>query len=438
MPVYKRTSVSITSYEYIRILTCCQRKTIIQLTNMTVLFKYLLAVEMVCICTLCLGNGLAESTPTYCIPGPPGRDGRDGRDGLPGPPGIECYHDLQQLKEEIIELRHQVDILNCCSTIQPDIALSLRPTSIPNTTLPSSTMDPSPPSTSIPSTTQPSSTMDPNPQPTSFPKPQCSGATEDEPANSCKEIYDCDPTLPSGNYWVTRSTGGAVEVFCDMQTTNCGSISGGWMRTAYIDMTIDSNSCPPGIGSITVDSTRMCTCGGACCSINFPTFGVPFTNVCGRVRGYQHVSPDGFANFFSSPISGPYVDGISITHGNPRNHIWTFGAGLSKDYEYPIENCPCSSPNPGVAPPSFVGENYFCESGHTGAVDFTQRQWYLDDPLWDSKGCTVNSTCCNRGGPWFSTALNGEVTDNIEVRVCMDQSPFDEALGVDQLEIYIH
>ena len=93
VPVYKRPSVSITSYEYIRILTCCQRKTIIQLTNMTVLFKYLLAVEMVCISTLCLGNGLAESTPTYCIPGPPGRDGRDGRDSLPGPPGIGCYQE---------------------------------------------------------------------------------------------------------------------------------------------------------------------------------------------------------------------------------------------------------------------------------------------------------------------------------------------------------
>ena len=424
-------------------ITCCQRKTSIQLTNMTVLFQYLLAVEMVCISTLCLGNGLAGSPTTYCIPGPPGRDGRDGRDGLPGPPGIGCYHDFQQLKEDIMELRNQVDTLSCCSAIPPAIIPSRPPISIPSNTTSSqssSTMDPSPPPTSIPSNTtssQSSSTMDPSPSPTSIPKPQCSGATEDEPANSCKEIYDCDPTLPSGNYWVTRSTGGAVEVFCDMQTNNCGSINGGWMRTAYIDMTIDGNSCPAGIGSVTVNSTRMCTCGGHCCSITFPTFSVPFTNVCGRVRGYQYVSTDGFANFFSSPISGPYVDGISITHGNPRNHIWTFGAGLSKDYEYPIENCPCSSPNPGVAPPSFVGENYFCESGHTGAVDFSQRQWYLDDPLWDSKGCTVNSTCCNRGGPWFSTALNGEVTDNIEVRVCMDQSPFDEALGVDQLEIYI-
>ena len=71
----------------------------IQLTNMTVLIKYryLLAIEMVCISTLCLGNGMVESTPTYCIPGPPGRDGRDRRGSLPGPPGIECYHELQQL-----------------------------------------------------------------------------------------------------------------------------------------------------------------------------------------------------------------------------------------------------------------------------------------------------------------------------------------------------
>ena len=401
---------------------------------MTVLFKFLLTVELVCISTFCVGKGVADSIPTYCIPGLPGRDGRDGRDGLPGPPGAAWPNEFQQLKAEVSELRRKLDMLSCCNTFKPTMDPSPQPTSISSTAQP--TMDPSPQPTTISSTTQP--TMDPSPQPTTIPKPQCNGTSEDEPANSCREIYDCDSTTPSGNYWVRRTTGGAVEVFCDMQTTNCGNINGGWMRAAYIDMTIDSNSCPAGISFISVNSTRMCTCGGHCCSLTFPTFSVPFSKVCGRARGYQYASTDGFANFFSNPISAPYVDGLSITHGSPRQHIWTFGAGLSKDYDYPIENCPCSSPNPGVDPPSFVGENYFCESGHIGAVDFSQRQWYLDDPLWDSQGCEVNSTCCNRGGPWFSTTLNSEVTDNIEVRLCMDQSPFDEALGVDQLEIYIY
>jgi len=28
------------------------------------------------------------------------------------------------------------------------------------------------------------------------------------------------------------------------------------------------------------------------------------------------------------------------------------------------------------------------------------------------------STCCDRGGPWFTATLIGEVRDDIEVRVC--------------------
>ena len=33
------------------------------------------------------------------------------------------------------------------------------------------------------------------------------------PATSCKEIHDCDPTAPSGYYWVNTSTG-VRQVLC--------------------------------------------------------------------------------------------------------------------------------------------------------------------------------------------------------------------------------
>ena len=118
-----------------------------------------------------------------------------------------------------------------------------------------------------------------------------------------------------------------------------------------------------------------------------------------------------------------------MTHGTPRNHIWTFAAGRSKDYNY---NCPCADPYPGRAAPPFVGENYFCESGNTGP---NELQWYLDDPLWDSQGCASGSTCCDRGGPWFTTTLSQEVSNDNEVRWCTDFR--GEESGVEQLEIYI-
>ena len=106
------------------------------------------------------------------------------------------------------------------------------------------------------------------------------------------------------------------------------------------------------------------------------------------------------------------------------------------DSNYPRFNCPCAL-YPGQAAPPFVGEKYFCESGNTGRFEF---QWYLDNPLWDSQGCASGSTCCDRGGPWFTTTLSQEVRDDIEVRMCLTDSVDSDVfgLGIDQLEIFVY
>ena len=83
-----------------------------------------------------------------------------------------------------------------------------------------------------------------------------------------------------------------------------------------------------------------------------------------------------------------------------------------------------------------MGENYFCESGNTGAHEY--QKWHLDDPLWDSQGCASGSTCCDRGGPWFTTTLSQEVREDIEVRMCSTHILSSENIGVDELEIYIY
>ena len=237
----------------------------------------------------------------------------------------------------------------------------------------------------------------------------CKGFFINNPATSCKEIYDCDSTAPSGYYWVRNATGGATQVFCEMNTTNCGNITGGWMRAAYIDMTNENNTCPQGLNYTVASSTRMCSRSHtgwiSCSSLTFPTHGVPYTKVCGRARGYQFRATPAFYNQFHNQgqtLDSTYVSGLSVTYGSPRSHIWTFAAGYSKDTGYTCCNCPCASPYPGPAAPPFVGENVFCESGNIGPLD-VPYQWYLDDPLWDSQGCASGSTCCDRGGPWFTT-----------------------------------
>ena len=59
----------------------------------------------------------------------------------------------------------------------------------------------------------------------------------------------------------------------------------------------------------------------------FSTFGLQYTRVCGQFRGYQQGKPDSFANDLTRSIDNSYVDGVSITYGNPRMHIWTYAVG---------------------------------------------------------------------------------------------------------------
>ena len=64
-----------------------------------------------------------------------------------------------------------------------------------------------------------------------------------------------------------------------------------------------------------------------------------------------------------------YVDGVTLTYGSPgsRQHIWTFATGIAETHnEYA---CRCSPDGTGVynaIPPPFVGNDYFCETGHPG------------------------------------------------------------------------
>lgn len=318
-------------------------------------------------------------------PGPAGKPGRNGTDGLPGAmglpgsPGMVSNAVIEQLKRDILEeVRRELNLT-------------------------------------------------------------CNGDNEIYPAGSCKDIHKCDPTAPSGYYWIS-TTSGPAQVFCQMNTSSCGNITGGWMRAAHIDMTNENNTRPQELSYTAVNSTRMCRTAhtnASCNSIIFSTHMLPYTEVCGRARGYQFASPDGFINQGHTSLDSNYVDGLSLTHGNPRNHIWTFVATWSKDFvKLFYTRCPCA-PFPGPPSPSFVGENYFCESGNTGL--FT-NQWYLDDPLWDSQGCTSenSTTCCDRGGPWFTTTLSKETTDDIELRACFDSRAEDEDVGLEQLEILVY
>ncbi len=81
----------------------------------------------------------------------------------------------------------------------------------------------------------------------------------------------------------------------------------------------------------------------------------------GRVIGYQKGSTNSFDYYHRNHaigLDGPYVDGVSITHGQPRDHVWTFTAAIDETVSDPSA-CPCSNPRAiytGTIPP-FVGSD---------------------------------------------------------------------------------
>ena len=257
------------------------------------------------------------------------------------------------------------------------------------------------------------------------------GHTATHPATSCSEILAATPSSPSGYYWLRVSNGSNIRVYCDM-TWTCGGITGGWMPVANIDMTDSSHTCPQGLNAVTRHPKRVCgiVTGRACSSATFSVHGIKYSSVCGMVIGYQYGHPDGFG-VPTSAIDGIYVEGMSLTNGNsPRNHIWTFGAATTEIQD----ECLCFA-GATVTVPSFVGNDYFCDSAvHPGQGI---AGFHSSNPLWDGEGCGPTSTCCSfNNPPWFSKQLPSPTTDDIEMRLCVNQHN-DEDINIEIVELYV-
>ena len=268
----------------------------------------------------------------------------------------------------------------------------------------------------------------------------------DLPGASCADIYNKNPTSHGRSGYYALKTDHLFFAYCDMDL-DCGGIKGGWMRIADIN-TSRGDSCPDGW---TTYNSSYCIGGSAagCHSVSFSTNSTRYDKVCGKAVGYQKGSMDGFYPYAyahgnvdaytpvntSRTLDGVYVDGISITTGNPRKHVWTYVVGLSDDYDSPQLNCPCAQ-YPGPDPPPYVGAHYYCESGNTGTLELDFL--YSNDRLWDGTGCGSENGCCHDAGlPWFFRQFPTTTTGDIEVRICHDQEFADEGIAVEELQLYV-
>ena len=221
---------------------------------------------------------------------------------------------------------------------------------------------------------------------------------------------------------------------------SCGG-STGWRRAAYLNMSNPSQQCPSVWQEITTPH-RVCgrrSTSASCEGLTYSTGGEQYDQVCGRIIGYQLSTPDAFRGS-SRSIDTSYLDGVSVTYGSPRQHIWSFAGGLDEDSSVqPYYSCPCvTGSTNGNDIPSFVGQNYFCESGITQWDLRTFAFWPNGDPLWDGQGCGPTSSCCTfNSPPWFNVTLSSPTTDDIEVRICGNQDIGDEDTPIQLIELYV-
>ena len=212
-----------------------------------------------------------------------------------------------------------------------------------------------------------------------------------------------------------------------------------WEIVVLLDMSNLCQQCPSNWSEYNSNGIRACGrpssspfCQGVFFSI--PN-GKQYSKVCGRAIGYEYGGQEAFEH---TNIDSNYVYGLSITHGlSPRQHIWTYAVGNTEGgHPTPSYNCPCADPdNPSSdIPPSFVGENFYCESGNPTNT-WSRDAFYPNDPLWDGEKC--EGTCCSNGKspPWFSVNLPNPTRDSVEVRICTNEPGSDTKVQI--LEIFV-
>ena len=253
---------------------------------------------------------------------------------------------------------------------------------------------------------------------------------------SCKDIKAVLPNSPTGYYHVNSR-----NIYCNMDTL-C-NVTGGWTRIGYLDMTQRAYSCPSSLTLYEEDGYRVCRRSSntpSCNSIILQNNGISYSQICGKVTAYQYRAPDAVANVGSriNDLNSYYLDGISITRGSPRQHVWSLMVGLfenSVPRRSDMSNCPCATGSPVQ---SFIGNNYFCESGNPNNT--IPNKIFSNDVLWDGENCGSNERyCCSAPGqPWFHRDYGtNTTTDYIELRMCSDDGWRDEDAMLSKYEIYI-
>ena len=255
-------------------------------------------------------------------------------------------------------------------------------------------------------------------------------------ADSCPEIQIQEAAIQSFHNHAV-----ALVSRMKRELSQCGD--GFWYQLVSINMSTSDSQCPDGWAEENEGEVRACGRGtvAASCQSAFlnSNHEVEYTKVCGRAIGYQYGNPDAFRFGSEWTLDQIYVDGLSITLGVPRQHLWTYAAAVREGplNSHVSSNCPCAS-YAGFPAPSYLGDNWYCESGNPEEFNPWPPTLLSNDLLWDDVDC--EGTCCSNGKspPWFSVELPAPTDDYIEARICADESSdVNEDIFIEIFEIYV-
>ena len=192
------------------------------------------------------------------------------------------------------------------------------------------------------------------------------------------------------------------------------------MRVVELDMTNGNTQCPSGLRQHNNNCGISSSGTQSCSSATFNLNGIKYSSVHVEIRAYGCGSPDAYGHRNTTlNINSNYVDGISLTYEmTPRQHIWTFAVGHT--------GCRNS--------PSFIHNDYYC-----GDINITSSCNSNNQNIqWNGGECSSQDQCCSPNNPTqFYKQLPQPTTDDIEMRLCRDESASTENIFINMIVIYV-
>ena len=233
---------------------------------------------------------------------------------------------------------------------------------------------------------------------------------------SCEEVQRLFPNYPPGFYRVISYHNGtslADITNCNFYRTTCGNVTGNWRRIGYYNSYDSSLCCPASLSSHSDIYSELCGCvsvRSGCSVARYNPQGLGYSKVCGMVTGYQVGNfPRGFTSNYYGLIHHNYLDGVSITYGQPSLHLWSYANGYCGNCTY--------------GKPAFVSNHFNCD----GPDDYRSLH-----RLWEEGG-----GCRGGASSWFVRQLNSSSTDDVYVRVCDSFLQGSPTFAVDRIEVYV-